>query len=236
MAAEATGCVSCRYRARTLLAILIVTWAASWPLIKIGVATVAPIWYACFRYWIATLFLFALMAALAVAFGLWALGRAQRSEGWSRRTGLAAAAIAILGAAALTSYAGVSSPPAAAAQASPGSESVLAYEPYTAARLESLRAEGRPVFVNATAAWCITCLVNERVALSGEALKTEFAERKVVALKADWTNQNPEITALLAAQQRSGVPLYLYYAPGAEKPRVLPQLLTESVVLAALKS
>jgi len=63
MAAEATGCVSCRYRARTLLAILIVTWAASWPLIKIGVATVAPIWYACFRYWIATVCLFALSAA-----------------------------------------------------------------------------------------------------------------------------------------------------------------------------
>jgi drug/metabolite transporter (DMT)-like permease len=62
MAAEAKGCVSRRYRGRTLLAILIVTWAASWPLIKIGVATVAPIWYACFRYWIATLCLFALIA------------------------------------------------------------------------------------------------------------------------------------------------------------------------------
>jgi thiol:disulfide interchange protein DsbD len=114
--------------------------------------------------------------------------------------------------------------------------STIAYEPYTAARLEALRAEGRPVFVNATAAWCITCLVNDRVALSGEALKTEFDARKVASLKADWTNGNPEITALLAAQQRSGVPLYLYYAPGAQAPVVLPQLLTESIVLAALKS
>ncbi len=77
--------------------------------------------------------------------------------------------------------------------------------------------------------------MNERVALSGETLKTQFDERKVVSLKADWTNGNAEITALLAAQQRSGVPLYLYYAPGAQNPIVLPQLLTESIVLAALK-
>ena len=67
-------------------------------------------------------------------------------------------------------------------------------------------------------------------------LKTEFEQKKVAALKADWTNQNPEITALLSAQQRSGVPLYLYYAPGAQTAIVLPQILTESIVLAALKS
>jgi thiol:disulfide interchange protein DsbD len=176
--------------------------------------------------------LVALLSALALAFGLWALGRAQRTDGLPRKAGLAAAAIAIIGAAALTSYAGAFAPPAAAPQAS--AQSTLAYEPYTAARLETLRAEGRPIFINATAAWCITCLVNERVALSGNAVKAQFEQRNVAALKADWTNQNPEITALLAAQQRSGVPLYLYYAPGAERPVVLPQLLTESIVLAAL--
>ena len=179
--------------------------------------------------------LVALAAALALAFGLWALGRAQSAaDGLGRKAGLATAAIAVLGAAALTFYAGASTPPSAAPQAQ--AESVLGYEPYTAARLEALRAEGRPVFINATAAWCITCLVNERVALSGDALKSQFAERKVASLKADWTNGNAEITALLAAQQRSGVPLYLYYAPGAQVPIVLPQLLTESIVLAALKS
>jgi len=176
--------------------------------------------------------LVALASALALAFGLWALGRAQAADGFGRRAGLATAAVAILGAAALTSFTGNSAPPAAAAQAD--AASTLAYEPYTAARLEALRAEGRPVFINATAAWCITCLVNDRVALSGEALKSQFAEHKVASLKADWTNGNAEITALLAAQQRSGVPLYLYYAPGAQKPVVLPQLLTESIVLAAL--
>jgi thiol:disulfide interchange protein DsbD len=173
----------------------------------------------------------ALFSALALAFGLWALGRAQGADGLGRKAGFATAAIAIIGAAALTSYAGAFAPPAAAPQAS--TQGTLAYEPYTAARLESLRAEGRPIFINATAAWCITCLVNDRVAF-GSTVKAQFEQRNVVALKADWTNQNPEITALLASQQRSGVPLYLYYAPGAEKPVVLPQILTESIVLAAL--
>ena len=179
--------------------------------------------------------LVALISALALAFGLWSLGRAQRTEGFGRRAGLATAAVAIVGATALTAYVGASAPASAQAQTG-AATSVIAYEPYTASRLEALRAEGRPVFINATAAWCITCLVNERVALSGDALKTEFDTRKVASLKADWTNGNPEITALLAAQQRSGVPLYLYYAPGAQTPVVLPQLLTESIVLAALKS
>ena len=87
-----------------------------------------------------------------------------------------------------------------------------------------------------TAAWCITCLVNEQIALSGETLKNAFTENSVVALKADWTNQNPEITALLAEYGRNGVPLYLYYAPNAAVAEVLPQILTESIVLAALES
>jgi thiol:disulfide interchange protein DsbD len=88
--------------------------------------------------------------------------------------------------------------------------------------------------VNATAAWCITCLVNEKMALSSAAVERAFADHKVAALKADWTNGNPEITALLAANRRDGVPLYLYYAPGASTPKVLPQLLTESTVIGAV--
>jgi thiol:disulfide interchange protein DsbD len=179
--------------------------------------------------------LVALASALALAFGLWALGRAQTSDGFGRRAGFATAAIAVLAAAGLTTYAGTFSAPAAVAP-QVADASTIPYEPYTTARFEALRAEGRPVFINATAAWCITCLVNERVALSGDGLKNEFEQKKVAALKADWTNQNPEITALLKAQQRSGVPLYLYYAPGAQVPVVLPQILTESIVLAALKS
>jgi thiol:disulfide interchange protein DsbD len=107
-------------------------------------------------------------------------------------------------------------------------------EPYSAARLAELRAEGRPVFVDATAAWCITCLVNEETALAREAVKTEFAAQDIVYLVADWTNRNPEGTALLTAHGRAGPPLYLYYASGSAAPKVLPQILTESIVLAAI--
>ena len=67
-------------------------------------------------------------------------------------------------------------------------------------------------------------------------MKGAFASKKVAYLVADWTNQNPEITALLKENGRSGVPLYLYYAPGAAKPQVLPQILTEGLVLGALGS
>jgi thiol:disulfide interchange protein DsbD len=174
---------------------------------------------------------FLLAAALVLAFGLWVLGKAQTSQ---RRHAyaLATAAIALLGAIGLTSRISLDPAPAAAA-ASAGS---LAYEPYSAARLTALRAANTPIFVNATAAWCITCLVNERVALSGEGVEQAFSERGVVALKADWTNQNPEITALLSEYGRSGVPLYLYFAPGAPRGRVLPQILTESAILDAIQA
>jgi thiol:disulfide interchange protein/DsbC/DsbD-like thiol-disulfide interchange protein len=107
-------------------------------------------------------------------------------------------------------------------------------EAYTAAKLASLRAANKPVFVDATAAWCITCLVNEDAVLSKDSIKSAFASKGVTYMVADWTNQNPEITALLKENGRSGVPMYLYYAPGAAKPVILPQILTEAGVIAAI--
>ena len=103
--------------------------------------------------------------------------------------------------------------------------------PYTAAAVAQARTANRAVFVDATAAWCITCLVNEKVALSGARVHDAFASRHIAFFVADWTNRNPQITALLAAHGRSGVPLYLYYAPGAAEAVVLPQILTEDDVL-----
>jgi thiol:disulfide interchange protein len=97
-----------------------------------------------------------------------------------------------------------------------------------------LRASNRPVFIDATAAWCITCLVNEEAVLSRDSVKSAFAARNVAYLVADWTNRDPQVTALLKDNGRSGVPLYLYYAPGAKAPIILPQILTESGVLGAL--
>lgn len=117
--------------------------------------------------------------------------------------------------------------------AAPSSASVRE-DAYTAQKLAALRAEGRPVFVNATAAWCITCLVNEQVVLSRPAVQRMFTDKKVALLVADWTNRNAEITQLLRQHGRSGVPLYLYYAAGSSTPVVLPQILTEQNIAAAL--
>jgi thiol:disulfide interchange protein DsbD len=105
---------------------------------------------------------------------------------------------------------------------------------YSDTKLAALRAANRPVFVDATAAWCITCLVNEEAVLSQPAIQNAFAQNHVGFLVADWTNRNPEVTALLEAHGRSGVPLYLYYAPGRDLPKVLPQILTEGELLATI--
>ena len=85
-----------------------------------------------------------------------------------------------------------------------------------------------------TAAWCVTCLVNERVAIRTDAVRKAFAADNVVYLKGDWTRQNPQITAFLRDRGRDGVPLYLYYPPGGGSPTELPQILTEGTVLAVL--
>jgi len=109
------------------------------------------------------------------------------------------------------------------------------WEPYTEARLQALRNEGQLVFVNLTAAWCITCLANEKMALSSAVFAETLQANNIVYLKGDWTNRNDEITALLKAYGRSGVPLYLYYSVDSVAAQVLPQLLTESIVQKALE-
>jgi thiol:disulfide interchange protein len=174
----------------------------------------------------------ALIGLVLVAFGVWIYGQTRLAAPLGRHlgTGLAAAgfAFALVLAATLTS----SNPELTAPTSAPGGNG-LAYEPFTTQRLTALEAEGRPVFVNLTASWCVTCLINERVALDSEAVRKAFAERGVVPLKGDWTNQNPEITRFLQQFGRSGVPLYLLYSGGGE-PVLLPQILTASNVLEAL--
>jgi thiol:disulfide interchange protein DsbD len=171
---------------------------------------------------------FAGFIALAFAAWVWDASR-NASSGW-RVAGMIFALLGLLGtAASLVFVHDTATPPiAAAAQAEVAG---IPAESYSTSKLASLRAQKRPVFVDATASWCITCLVNEKVALSGDAVHQAFASKHIAYLVADWTNRNPEITALLAAHGRSGVPLYLYYAPGAADAVILPQVLTESTVL-----
>ena len=92
------------------------------------------------------------------------------------------------------------------------------------------------MFVDFTAAWCVTCKVNEAGALASPAVKAAFQKTGTVYLRADWTNRNAEIAHALQAQGRAGVPLYLVYSRRGGKPQVLPQLLTEGDVLKALEA
>jgi thiol:disulfide interchange protein DsbD len=108
------------------------------------------------------------------------------------------------------------------------------WQPYSAATLQTLRNDGRAVFVNLTADWCITCLANEKLALSSDQFIATLKKNNITYLKGDWTNYNPEITKLLNQHHRSGVPLYLFYPEGPGKPTLLPQILTESIVIHTL--
>jgi len=166
-------------------------------------------------------------AAIALALGAWLWGVTRNLTSSGRIIGALTALLVLLGA-----LYGVSRLNNAAA--APAAQTSKAGEAYSAGKLASLRAANRPVFIDATAAWCITCLVNEEAVLSRDSVKSAFAARKVAYLVADWTNRDPDITALLKENGRSGVPLYLYYPPGAKTPIILPQILTESGVLGAL--
>ena len=114
-----------------------------------------------------------------------------------------------------------------------------AWEPFSPGRLAELRAAGAPVFVNITAAWCITCLVNERVALRSPAVTRAFADKGVIQLRGDWTRRDAQITEVLDAFGRNGVPLYLLYpgtggVSGGGVAIVLPQILSEDTVVQAV--
>jgi thiol:disulfide interchange protein DsbD len=108
------------------------------------------------------------------------------------------------------------------------------WTPYSAETLQSLRDNKKAVFLNVTADWCLTCLANERVTLSQDAVIKAFADNHVSYLKADWTNYDANITALLSQHQRSGIPLYVFYPADGSKESILPQILNADLVIKTL--
>ena len=193
-------------------------------------ATVAwLIWVLSFQVGPAGL-LAALAALVLIAFGAWTYGLSQGRGNVSGRALQGMAAVSVAGGVALAIVTDLNQPAGMNMEAA---SSKAGSEAFSQQKLDMLLASGQPVFVNMTAAWCITCLVNERTALSTDAVREVFAGKRIAYLKGDWTNRNPEITRLLEKFGRSGVPLYVLYRGGRE-PVVLPQILTQSLVLDAL--
>jgi thiol:disulfide interchange protein DsbD len=175
-----------------------------------------------------------LAAAVTLALAAWLFGLGQRLA--ARRGGagpvvLSAGAAGALAAAVGLVAVGLQSAPATAQSASAGA---LPSEPWTPERVTQLRAAHRPVLVNFTAAWCVTCQVNERLAFSTGEVARALKRTGAVYLVGDWTRRDGAIAQALGEQGRIGVPLYLVYGADGAAPAVLPQLLTPSLVARAL--
>jgi thiol:disulfide interchange protein DsbD len=177
----------------------------------------------------------ALAGCILVALAAWSFQKSRSSAGGGRVTVIATAVIALLLAVFLpvrfADVAAASTGPTA--KTSQGSDD--GWQPYSAAKLAEITAAGKPVLVNFTASWCLTCMVNERSAFADSAVQAIFKKKNVTLMKGDWTNRDPAITKALAQFGRAGVPLYLVYnsTPGSTEPVVLPQLLTAGVVQTA---
>lgn len=167
------------------------------------------------------------LGAVALALGLWVWGRLFQQSRSASRGVYALIAIALsVGALVMAWPQTTKSDVQADAQ--------LQWQDWSSDELGRVLASGRPVFIDFTAAWCITCQVNKRLVLQSEAVIKAFNRANVVVMQADWTTRDARITAELARHGRNGVPLYLLYRPDGRSPQVLPELLTSSLVINAL--
>jgi len=173
----------------------------------------------------------AFAGAIFVAFGAWLWGKAQFRDSQAGKINRVVAVLSVIIALALMRVLAFSQP---APAESTYSESTIQWTEFSQVRVDSLRSQGRAVFVNFTAAWCITCMVNEGIALNSKTVADALEAGNVATLKADWTNRNPAIAAHLQSFGRVGVPLYVLYPAGTGTPQILPALLTEEVILDAI--
>jgi thiol:disulfide interchange protein DsbD len=115
--------------------------------------------------------------------------------------------------------------------------SEIPWQTFSQQSLDNALQSGRPIFVDFTADWCLTCKANERFALDSAAVRQALGQHRVVMLRADWTHGDPEITQILKEHGRAGVPMYLFYPGGKDRPpMILPELISSQTVLDALKT
>lgn len=161
---------------------------------------------------------------LGLVFALWL----RRSFSGSRRVSVAGYAMALL--VLIGGFGALQTPLGGAEQGAFAQASH--WQPFDPAVIAEARADNRAVFIDYTAAWCITCQVNKKLVLDTAPVQALFRENNVLLIRADWTNQNPDITAALAELGRNSVPVYAWYAPGASSPELLPQILQERMIAA----
>jgi thiol:disulfide interchange protein DsbD len=169
-----------------------------------------------------------LLAGLVlIAMAAWMFGRWEHAAApWRAAVALILAATGVL-----VAWPGPQHAPAAAPVARAGE---IQWQEWSPEKVAALTGEGHAVFVDFTAAWCVTCQVNKRVALGNAAVVSAFGAHDVVPMQADWTRNDPRITATLAALGRNAIPVYALYLPGEAQPRLLPEVLTPSLVLAEI--
>ena len=182
-----------------------------------------------------------LLAAMTiVSLALWLFGKLSHSQrAGARYAGVAlSSAGLVLAVGIAVAAASIATPTATITLAGgPATGSALAWQPYSDSTLRAARLSGLPVMLDVTADWCLTCKVNERLALGAERVRAALDSGKVQLLRADWTSRSAEITRLINSFGRSGVPVVVLYPPGdRSQPVLLPTLLTPGIVIDALES
>ena len=185
----------------------------------------------------------ALLAAMTiVSLALWLFGKLSHSQhAKTRYAGVALSSVGLFLAVSIAvAAASIATLPTTATitfAGGPATGSTLAWQPYSDSTLRVARASGLPVMLDVTADWCLTCKVNERLALGAERVRAALDSGKVQLLRADWTSRSAEITRLINGFGRSGVPVVVLYPPGDQsQPVLLPTLLTPGIVIDALES
>jgi thiol:disulfide interchange protein len=171
-----------------------------------------------------------LLLLLALAFAAWALG--SPTLGTSARRGFGALALVLMAATVFWAAPALRQEATASTTTAVGDD----WQPWSPERVKQAIAEGRPVFVDFTAAWCVTCQFNKRSTLADASVKAAFKAQRVLLLRADWTRRDASIGAEITRLGRSGVPVYALYAPGAGGPKLLGEILSPDEVRAALQS